>query len=194
MQDFATDEDRIIYVLSYLRGNAMTWFEPQIFNTDPNSVPYWAGNFQLFASELATTFGPHDPVGDAEAQLRELRMKPSDRIATFLVSFNHLAAQINWGPDAIRSQLYEVLPRRIKDAMIFIDYPETLPGVKVAAVRVDDRYWKREAERAREQARSGGASGSSRHSAPHALRFLQKNLAHAWGANAKTLANPNGEV
>jgi hypothetical protein len=73
--------------------------------------------------------------------------------------FNRLAAQIRWGPEALRSQFYEGLPRRIKDAMVSVDYDETLLGVRDAAVRVDVRYWKREAERERERLRSG-ESGS----------------------------------
>lgn len=148
--DFKTDDDKIIYMMSFLRGTALDWFEPQMFDPDPNSVPAWDNNFPLFLQELQDTFGPDDPVGEAEDQLRNLRMQHSDHMSTYMVSFNRLAAFTGWGMPALRYQFYEGLPRRIKDNLVHIDYPNTLVGVRNAAQRVDVRYWKREGEKKRE--------------------------------------------
>jgi hypothetical protein len=148
--DFQTDDDKIIYMMSFFRGTALDWFEPQMFDPDPNTVPAWDNNFPVFLQELQDTFGPDDPVGEAEDQLRNLRMQHSDHLSTYLVSFNRLAAYTGWGMAALRYQFYEGLPRRIKDNLVHIDYPNTLVGVRNAAHRVDSRYWKREGEKKRE--------------------------------------------
>jgi len=148
--DFVTDDDKIIYMMSFFRGTALDWFEPQMFDPDPDTVPAWDNNFPVFLQELQDTFGPDDPVGEAEDQLRNLRMQHSDHLSTYLVSFNRLAAYTGWGMSALRYQFYEGLPRRIKDSLVNIDYPNTLVGVRNAAQRVDSRYWKREGEKKRE--------------------------------------------
>jgi hypothetical protein len=148
--DFKTDDDKIIYMMSFLRGTALDWFEPQMFDPDPDTVPAWDNNFPVFLQELQDTFGPDDPVGEAEDQLRNLRMQHSDHLSTYLVSFNRLAAYTGWGMAALRYQFYEGLPRRIKDNLVHIDYPNTLVGVRNAAQRVDSRFWKREGEKKRE--------------------------------------------
>ncbi|KAJ7780772.1 hypothetical protein DFH07DRAFT_949987 [Mycena maculata] len=59
VQDFPSDDDHIIFVLSYLKGAAAAWFQPAMFATD-STVPDWDGNFSLFIQELMSVFGPHD--------------------------------------------------------------------------------------------------------------------------------------
>lgn len=164
-QDFRTDDDKIIYMLSFLKGMALEWFEVQMFDPDATTVPAWDGDFPRFVQELVQNFGPHDPVGDAEDEIKALRMKHSDRIALYITPFNRLATQTQWGMQALRHQFYEGLPSRIKDAMVNMDYPNTLLGVRLAAQKVDQRYWKRESEkkraREREAASGGGGHGHS---------------------------------
>ena len=113
-QDFPSDDNQIIFVLSYLKGPAAAWFQPAMFAQD-NTVPDWDGDFTLFVQELMSVFGPHDRVGDAEGKLRVLRMKSTDQISTYTVEFNTLAAFTNWGEAALKSQYYEGLPSRIKN-------------------------------------------------------------------------------
>jgi hypothetical protein len=57
---FPDDEKKILFVLSYLDGPAMSWFKPGLMGM-------W--NFEVFINELKVNFGPHDPVGDAESSL-----------------------------------------------------------------------------------------------------------------------------
>ena len=161
-QDFPTDDDKIFYIISYLRGSAQQWFSPNLYN--PAAIPAWDGNFPLFIQELSLNFGPHDPVGDAEDRLRFCRMKTGDRIATYIIAFDQLALLTDFGDSALRHQFYEGLPRRIKDDMIHHRYVNNLNGVKNVARLIDARYWKREAEKERERERdrsSGGGGGGS---------------------------------
>ena len=162
-QDFPEDDDKILFIMSYLRGTAQLWFSPNLYDT--TAVPTWDGNFPLFIQELTLNFGPHDPVRDAEDRIRMVRMKQGDRITTYIIEFDQLALLTQWGDAALRHQFYEGLPRRIKDEMLRHTYANTLIGVKTVARLIDSRYWQRELEKQRERERdrdggSGGGSGS----------------------------------
>jgi hypothetical protein len=64
LQDFPTDDEKISYIRSYLRGTAQ-----QV------PIPHWDGNWELFVQELATNFGPHNPFGDMQISLEILSLK-----------------------------------------------------------------------------------------------------------------------
>ena len=61
---FSSDEKKILFVLSYLKGAAINWFEPGLM--DLTNSAHWMWDFPAFINELESNFGPHDPVGDAE--------------------------------------------------------------------------------------------------------------------------------
>ena len=115
-QDFPTDEEKILYVWSYLQGTTQRWFEPGMYVGAP--IPVWDGNFRLFIEELQVNFGPHDLIGDAEQALKVLVMKPTDRIATYQVDFDNYSGIIGHNNNAIHRFFYDGLPRRIKDLLM----------------------------------------------------------------------------
>ena len=59
-QIFASDEKKILFILSYLKGLALSWFEPGL--DDPTNSAHWMWDYPAFLSELEDNFGPHDPV------------------------------------------------------------------------------------------------------------------------------------
>ena len=78
---FQLDQAKVTFVQLYLRGMALEWFKPDLLGSgDPDSCPYWMDDWQEFIRELQTTFGPHDPVANAEHQLNHLRMKDTHRV------------------------------------------------------------------------------------------------------------------
>ncbi|KIO02468.1 hypothetical protein M404DRAFT_27731 [Pisolithus tinctorius Marx 270] len=78
---FRTNHTKVIFAQSYLKGMALEWFELDLLRLDnPNDRPLWMDSWKEFVLELQTTFGPHDPVADAESQLDHLHMKDSQRI------------------------------------------------------------------------------------------------------------------
>ena len=103
---FRSDRAKVTFAQSYLKGMALGWFEPDLLqadNSDPSSDPssdsselhpLWMENYQEFVLELQTNFGPYDPVGDAEHQLRHLSLKNEQRINKYMVEFNCLACQL----------------------------------------------------------------------------------------------------
>ena len=59
--------------------------------------PPWLNNYSDFIGELKNNFGPHNPEGKAEADLKNLKMRDNQRIVKYLVDFNCLAARVQWG-------------------------------------------------------------------------------------------------
>ena len=65
---FASDKSEVNYVLSFLKGMALNWFEPDLLRIqEGGDPPPWIHNYPPFILELHTNFGPHDPIGDTEA-------------------------------------------------------------------------------------------------------------------------------
>ena len=64
----------------------------------------------MFVSELWNNFGLHDPEGEAEASLENLRMRKNQWMTKYLVEFNWLAACVQWGDTPLCRQLYNGFP------------------------------------------------------------------------------------
>ncbi|KAG6326883.1 hypothetical protein ID866_12206 [Astraeus odoratus] len=77
LQAFHLDSQKVSFALSFLKGKALTWFEPDLLNTIPGTEPAWADDYSKFIIELTTNFGPHNPVGNAEHQLVNFQNQPS---------------------------------------------------------------------------------------------------------------------
>ncbi|KAG6327404.1 hypothetical protein ID866_11685 [Astraeus odoratus] len=80
LQAFHSDTQKVGFALSFLKGIALAWFEPDLLDATPGADPAWADDYSEFVIKLTTNFGPHDPVGDAEHQLDNLLMKDSSCI------------------------------------------------------------------------------------------------------------------
>ncbi|KAG6328924.1 hypothetical protein ID866_10166 [Astraeus odoratus] len=61
-QVFHLDLWKVSFALSFLKGIALAWFEPDLLNTILDTEPAWADDYSEFVIELTTNFGPHDPV------------------------------------------------------------------------------------------------------------------------------------
>ena len=95
---FTSDSDKVTFALSYLKGTVLDWFKLSL--TSGESPP-WLDNYSDFVRELKNNFGPHDPEGEAEADLENLKMRNNQCIVKYLVDFNRLAAHVQWGDAAL---------------------------------------------------------------------------------------------
>jgi len=109
----------------------LEWFEPDLLNSgNPADRPRWMDSWVHFVAELQSTFGPHDPVADAEHQLEHLRMKDSYHVTRYIVDFNRLASQVQDYRDGVLCRLfYSGLPDRLKDKIARVGKPLTLNGL-----------------------------------------------------------------
>ena len=68
---FSTDSAKVTFALSYLKGTALDWFKP-LLTSSLNLA--WLDDYSNFISELRKNFRPHDPEGEAKANLENLRI------------------------------------------------------------------------------------------------------------------------
>ena len=128
---FTSDSDKVTFTLSYLKGTVLDWFEPLL--TSSESLP-WLNNYSDFVGELKNNFGPHDPEGEAKADLENLKM------------WNRLAAHVQWGDAALHQQMYYGLLSCIKDEITHIGKPNTLHELHSLTQSIDFRYWEHHSE------------------------------------------------
>ena len=113
----------------------------------------WIDNWDLFVKELRTNFGPYDEVGDVERELVNLHMKDNQRMSEYLVRFNSLSSQSQWGEQALKHHFYNGLPSRLKDEITKgKGKPWTLSEMRQKARNADARYWEHIQEQTQEQA------------------------------------------
>ncbi|KAF5346102.1 hypothetical protein D9757_014024 [Collybiopsis confluens] len=182
LQYFDTDEKKISFVLSYLSGRALSWFEPEILNPNLLNPPAWLFSFEKFITELQENFGPFDPIGDAEESLNELRMDNSERVIEYNTKFNAYAALVNWNDSALQFVYRKGLAPRIKDDLKNITEHRNLRIFKTQIAELDNKYWKRVHER-KVKARTHPAS------APPKLgkKSLNSNQVHTTTTVSSTL-------
>jgi len=145
---FHQDRARVTFAQSYLKGMTLEWFEPDLLNSgNLADRPRWMDSWVHFVAELQSTFGPHDPVADAEHQLEHLRMKDSYRVTRYIVDFNRLASQVqDYRDGALRRLFYSGLLDRLKDKIARVGKPLTLHGLRALCQEIDARYWERKDE------------------------------------------------
>lgn len=162
---FDTDEKKVTYAISHLKGIALAWFEPFLLESPTGNPPVFMSDYEVFQDELRANFGPYDVVGTAEHELENLSMSDNQRVARYITQFNRLATQVEWGPGALRYQFYKGLPARLKDRISEIGKPKDLNKLRELAQSIDARYWERKTEQNRETRTSSSSnkiSGSSK--------------------------------
>jgi len=140
---FCQDRARVMFAQSYLKGMTLEWFELDLLNSgNLADHPRWMDSWVHFVAELQSTFGPHDPVADAEHQLEHLQMKDSYWVTRYIVDFNCLASQVqDYGDGALHRLFYSGLLDRLKDEIARVRKPLTLNGLRALCQEIDTRYW-----------------------------------------------------
>ncbi len=154
---FANDELKIMYAVSYLKGTALHWFEPNLA-LDEIDLPVHAYVWQAFEEELKSTFGEPDPVTSATQKLDNLSMKDSHHITKYNVEFNEYATLTGFDNHALYAKFYKGLALRIKDSLAVVGRPTNLDGLRDRAQQLDLCYWERKDE---EQATTATSRNSS---------------------------------
>ena len=106
--------------------------------------PDWLDDWPRFTEELREMFGDPNAEATAEAELDTLRMRGNQKFADFLVDYNTLASQVNWGDRALRHRLKHALPDRIKDGLALVQEPLAFGEWKRLVQSINRRYWERQ--------------------------------------------------
>jgi hypothetical protein len=155
---FRLHDKRVSYALSYLRGPAQCHFDTQLEDEEEVGFvpPDWLNDWARFAEELRDMFGDPNAETTAEAELDSLRMGANQKFADFVVEFNTLSSQVNWGDRALRHRMKQGLPDRIKDSLALVQEPVDFVDWKRLVQSVDQRYWERETDIRRDTWRNQG--------------------------------------
>ncbi|KDR64944.1 hypothetical protein GALMADRAFT_82497, partial [Galerina marginata CBS 339.88] len=109
--EFPTDASKVVWMISLLRENALTWYQSVL----KGPAPAWYHDYQLFVADLRLCFGPRDPVGYATNKLEALRMPSNGRTTYYNRDFNLFRIDTGWNDIALSRRYYQGLPDRIKD-------------------------------------------------------------------------------
>ena len=141
---FQTENAKVNYAMSFLKGTALDYFEP--FLDTPDDEPAWLEDYELFVEELLINFGPYDALADAEAELDALIMKDSHKVTRFFIDFFRLSMLCNYNDRALLWKVHSTLPKRVKDEMTHFKHPSMLQELRDLVLKIDQRYWERKAK------------------------------------------------
>src|ERR1700726_2952451 len=148
---FRSDSRKINYVLSYLRGFALEWFEPMILDGEDHPVLL---NYKLFTAQLTENFGPYDAIRKVEFELERLQMREDQKLTKYTISFNRFAAIVYWDKYALQWQFYKGLASRIKDELACVNHADTLCRLCKQASAIDSHYWAQQQEISRDSVKA----------------------------------------
>lgn len=145
---YRSDRARVTFAMSYLTGQALKWFEPDLMRPNNRDGALWHNSWDAFEQELRNVFGPYDAEGDAETDLENLTMRHESRITYYLVEFHRLGSIVQYGDAALARMFYKGLPDRIKDEFQHMEggRPKTLGALRIQSQAIDQRYWERQDE------------------------------------------------
>ncbi|KAG6327825.1 hypothetical protein ID866_11264 [Astraeus odoratus] len=149
LQAFCSDAQKVSFALSFLKGIALAWFEPDLLDTIPGTEPAWAHDYSEFIIELTTNFSPHNPISNAKHQLDNLLMKDV----------------CGYREGALHHMFYNGLLDRIKDEIVHVGKPSCLINLHTMAQGIDACYWEHKSEitcqnKSNPQPSSSGGSSS----------------------------------
>jgi hypothetical protein len=138
---FATEEARIIYACTFLRGTAYAWVQPHLEVANDPILTTW----ENFKTALQSAFGDPDLQATAERQLSVL--KQTGATSAYAAEFRRLAALAKWDKQALNFHFYNGLKDSVKDELARDDRPTDLDVLISKSIRIDDRHYERAKEK-----------------------------------------------
>ena len=98
-KSFQTEQLKVNYSLSFLKGTALDYFEPYLTD-DPANEPTWLNDYELFVEELLINFGLYNMMANAEVELEQLIMKDNHKATKFFINFYQLTLLLQYNDKA----------------------------------------------------------------------------------------------
>lgn len=109
-------------------------------------LPNWLHDWTHFVKELCDMFRDLNVEATTEVDLDSLCMWTNQKFADFLIEFNMLSSQVNWGDCALHHWLKHVLPDHINDLLVLIEEPKAFNDWKHLVQNLDQWYWEWQVE------------------------------------------------
>jgi len=146
-QDFPDEASKVAFMLSYLKGSALDWFQTVATHGSSGLMSTaWLSSPSKFINELRRLFGPRDPVNEATVRIENLRYKDAGKAVKYTLDFNQDAPRTGWNDKALYRQFYKGLLDQLKDELTQIGKPKTLIPLQHQVQVLNQRYWEHQAE------------------------------------------------
>jgi hypothetical protein len=139
---FTTEEKKVMFAVSYMRGRAYTWIQGRM-NTylgDPAGAPSEIQrvftNYTAFKDAMTQYFGNVDEKHEAEKQL--LNLKQTADAARYAAEFQRIAAILDWNDEALRTKFFSGLKPDVKHHIrLRDDQPANMMALVDLAIKLD---------------------------------------------------------
>lgn len=178
---FPSEEAKVMFVSTFLRGPAMNWFEPimrdrlgnDLENQDEITKEVF-GDYEEFKRRLERTFGNVDETRTAERKLRRLRQTGS--AAAYASEFQQVMSHLLWDESAQIALFESGLKNEIKREMIHRERPTRIDQMMELAIQIDNQIyeWQRDQYEAR-QWRSGKHRSYGRYQSNEKRRVTKRD-------------------
>jgi hypothetical protein len=144
---FLTEQHKVLYAASYLKGAAYSWMKPLVQEYAKGlSVPIEFTSFQQYSESLTRMYGDPDMVKSITREINALGQTSS--VSAYASEFRRLQAYIAWNDKALFDRFYNGLRDNVKDGLVHENpRPVLLETLMSAALRIDARIYERILER-----------------------------------------------
>ena len=132
---YRKDEQKVLFVVSYLRGNARDWARPIL--RDPQHR--LRNDFTSFKEALDNIYADRNIKQKAMDKLGALAQTKS--CAAYAAEFEHVVAPLNLDPDSKRTMFYKGLDPNIKKALVYFPEAEDFDEFLKQCISVDQRLF-----------------------------------------------------
>ena len=145
---FRKKADKVLYVSSYLRSDALNWFELTLWdymknekkNHDDKMNEIFA-SLEKFKKQIRIVFETINQKRTAEREICNIMQKGV--AATYAANFQRHTAYMNWDDTALTAQYYKGLKDFIKDKIFCSEQSSTLAKMIEKSVIIDNCAYKR---------------------------------------------------
>ncbi|MGL5500114.1 MAG: DUF4939 domain-containing protein, partial [Plesiomonas shigelloides] len=130
---FVTEESKVAFVLTLLKGRAALWGTAVWENKD-----HCCDSFLALGAEMKRVFDRAVAGKEAARRLADLK-QGSSSVADYSIEFRTLAAECKWNEEAQWDMFLHGLADRVKREIYMLDLPSTLNELIELALRVDAR-------------------------------------------------------
>jgi hypothetical protein len=132
---YAEDEQKVLFVISYLTGTPRGWARP-ILEDENHAL---RNDFPAFKKKLDTMYADRNLKQKALDKLGHLAQTKS--VATYSAEFQQIIAPLNLDEDSKQSMFYKGLHRDIKKSLIFFPQAKTFDELLEQCISIDQRQY-----------------------------------------------------
>lgn len=180
---YRTDEQKVLFVISLLRGTAFSWAR-EIPEQDDHPL---RNNYPAFKQALSNLYMDRNLRATSEAKLSQLRQTKS--AAAYAVDFQSLSDPLDLNDSAKCLLFYDKLKPEVKDAIATVGRAPTFAALVDQAVSIDQRKHQRSMEE-----KKSPASSSPSYSKPPSTS-ASANAAFSQSSSSSTSSSkPHGPL